>query len=97
MFVSFFPQPRLFFLSAAAWSILLVLIWFFGGAELGALIGLPPAAPDAAPIIGLSVFLSPPFLWFYIYFAFGVAAFYCLLGVVLPASGGSTGRSSARR
>ena len=31
VFVSFFPQPRLFFLSAAAWSLLLVLVWFFGG------------------------------------------------------------------
>jgi peptide/bleomycin uptake transporter len=76
VFVSFFPQPRLFFLSAVAWSILLVLIWFFGGEHVGTLIGLPPAAPDAAPIIGPSVFLSPPFLWFYVYFGAGIAAFY---------------------
>jgi peptide/bleomycin uptake transporter len=75
VFVSFFPQPRLFFLSAAAWSVVLVLGWFFGGAELGGLVGLPPAPPDAAPIIGISIFWSKPFLWFYIYFAFGVAAF----------------------
>jgi peptide/bleomycin uptake transporter len=75
VFVSFFPQPRLFFLSAAGWSILLVLVWFFGGAELGSVFGLPPAAADAPPIIGVSVFWSKPFLWFYIYFAFGVAIF----------------------
>jgi peptide/bleomycin uptake transporter len=75
VFVSFFPQPRLFFLSAAGWSILLVLIWFFGGAELGSVFGLPPEAADAPPIIGVSVFWSKPFLWFYIYFAFGVAIF----------------------
>ena len=31
---------------------------------------------DAAPIVGPSVFLSPPFLWFYIYFGAGIAAFY---------------------
>ena len=45
-----------------------MLIWFFGGAELGSVVGLPPAAADAPPIIGVSVFWSPPFLWFYIYF-----------------------------
>ena len=86
MFVSFFPQPRLFFLSAVAWSLLLVLVWFFGGEQLGALVGLPPAAADAPPIIGVSVFWSPPFLWFYIYFAFGVAVFYVVLAVVFAAS-----------
>ena len=76
MFVSFFPQPKLFFTSAAAWSLVLVLVWFFGAEQWGALIGLPPAAPDAAPIIGVSVFWSPPFLWFYIYFFAGVLIFY---------------------
>jgi peptide/bleomycin uptake transporter len=75
VFVSFFPQPKLFFISAAAWSIFLVLVWFFGGAEVGAWVGLPPAAADAPPIIGVSVFWSRPFLWFYIYFAFGAVAF----------------------
>ncbi|MFC5385014.1 peptide antibiotic transporter SbmA [Aquamicrobium segne] len=76
MFVSFFPQPRLFFLSVALWSAILVAVWFLGGAELGSLIGLPPAAADAPPIIGVSIFWSPPFLWFYIYFLFGVLIFY---------------------
>jgi peptide/bleomycin uptake transporter len=75
VFVSFFPQPKPFFLSAAAWSIFLVLVWFFGGAEVGAWFGLPPAAPDAPPIIGISVFWSKPFLWFYVYFALGAAIF----------------------
>jgi len=54
----------------------MILFWFFGGADLGALIGLPPAAPGAPPIIGISVFWSPPFIWFYVYFVFAVAAFY---------------------
>lgn len=76
MFVSFFPRPRLFFLSAVAWSLVLMLVWFAGGEELGAVFGLPPAAADAAPIIGISVFWSPPFLWFYIYFWAGVLIFY---------------------
>ncbi|RUW37967.1 MULTISPECIES: peptide antibiotic transporter SbmA [unclassified Mesorhizobium] len=76
MFVSFFPQPKLFYTSAAVWSLFLVLVWFFGGAEVGALLGLPPAAADAPPIIGVAVFLSPPFLWFYVYFAAAVGIFY---------------------
>lgn len=76
MFVSFFPQPKLFFTSAAVWSLVLVLLWFFGGAQLGASFGMPPAAEGAPPIIGISVFWSPPFLWFYIYFAVGVLLFY---------------------
>ncbi len=76
MFVSFFPRPKLFFLSAAAWSLLLVLAWFAGGEGLGALIGLPPADPAAPPIIGIMVLISKPFLWFYIYFWAGVGLFY---------------------
>jgi len=76
LFVSFFPKPKLFFTSAAVWSLVLVFIWFFGGEQLGATFGLPPAAEGAPPIIGVAVFWSPPFLWFYIYFAVGVALFY---------------------
>lgn len=76
MFVSFFPKPKLFFTSAAVWSLVLVFIWFFGGEQLGATFGLPPAAEGAPPIIGVAVFWSPPFLWFYLYFAAGVALFY---------------------
>jgi peptide/bleomycin uptake transporter len=76
VFVSFFPKPKLFFLSAAGWSLLLILLWFFGGAEFGALIGLPQDPPGTPPIIGITVFLSKPFLWFYIYFVLGVATFY---------------------
>jgi len=84
VFVSFFPQPKVFFLSAAGWSLLLILAWFFGGAELGAVFGLPPAAPDAPPIIGVSVFWSTPFLWFYIYFFFAVAAFAAFWRIYSP-------------
>ncbi len=84
MFVSFFPRPRLFFLSAFLWSLVLVLFWFFGGAALGAYVGLPPAAADAQPIIGVSVFWSPPFLWFYLYFWLGVALFYAFWSFYSP-------------
>ncbi|MGX9146183.1 peptide antibiotic transporter SbmA [Mesorhizobium sp. 128a] len=76
MFVSFFPQPKIFFTSAVVWTAVLVAGWFLGGDQLGAFVGLPPALADAPPIIGVSVFWSPPFLWFYIYYALGVFIFY---------------------
>lgn len=76
MFVSFFPRPKLFFLSAAAWALLLILFWFSGGRNLGAVIGLGPADPAAPPIIGITVLWSPPFLWFYLYYAASVLIFY---------------------
>ncbi len=75
MFASFFPQPKTFFLSAAAWTLLVVLSWFGGGEELGTYFGMPPLDPEAPPLIGITTFISPSFLWFYIYFAAAVAAF----------------------
>jgi peptide/bleomycin uptake transporter len=76
LFVSFFPKPKLFFISAALWSLVLVLAWFYGGAELGSLFGLPPDPPGTPPIIGISVFWSKPFLWFYVYYTVGALLFY---------------------
>jgi peptide/bleomycin uptake transporter len=76
VFLSFFPQPKLFFTSAAVWSLAAVLFWFFGGAQIGAYFGLPPAPADAPPILGIPIFWSGPFLWFYIYFAAIALAFY---------------------
>ena len=84
MFVSFFPQPRLFFLSAVAWSLLLVLLWFFGGEQLGALFGLPPAAPRCGADHRPVVFWSPPFIWFYIYFAPVCCVFYLFWALYSP-------------
>jgi peptide/bleomycin uptake transporter len=75
MFVSFFPNPRVFFWSAAIWSLVAVLVWFFGASEWGATIGLPNPPPDAPQQIGVSIFWSPAFIWFYIYFAIAVALF----------------------
>ncbi|MFD1794024.1 peptide antibiotic transporter SbmA [Ochrobactrum teleogrylli] len=84
MFVSFFPRPKLFFPSVVLWSLLAVFGWYMGGENLGRLFGLPPAAPDAAPIIGASLFWSAPFLWFYIYFAVATFAFYAFWALFSP-------------
>ncbi|MBA8819827.1 peptide transporter [Ochrobactrum sp. P6BS-III] len=84
MFVSFFPRPKLFFPSVVLWSLLAVLGWYMGGENLGRIFGMPPAATDAAPIIGASIFWSAPFLWFYIYFAVVTFAFYAFWAVFSP-------------
>jgi peptide/bleomycin uptake transporter len=76
VFVSFFPKPRLFFISVAAWTLFCVLFWFYAGRDLGATFGLPPLAAGEIPPLGLPVFWSGPFIWFYIYFAVMLAAFY---------------------
>jgi len=75
MFLSFFPAPRLFFTSAAVWTLFVVLFWFFVAKDLGYLVGLENPPADAPPIIGVSVFWSKPFLWFYLYYALAVGIF----------------------
>jgi peptide/bleomycin uptake transporter len=75
VFVSFFPKPKLFFISAIIWTLAAVLFWYFGGEQLGAYIGLPPLGPDQEAPVGVSVFLTAPFLWFYIYYIVVVGLF----------------------
>lgn len=75
MFVSFFPSPRLFFSSAAAWTLLAILFWYLAAKDMGYLLGLENPPAGAAPIIGVSVFWSKPFLWFYIYYLLAVGIF----------------------
>lgn len=84
MFVSFFPQPKLFFLSAIAWTAVAVAAWYVFGADAGAWFGLPPLAENAPPFIGVSIFWSPAFLWFYVYFAIVVAIFAAFWMVYAP-------------
>lgn len=75
MFESFFPKPRLFFISAAVWALVAIVLWYVGGNHLGAYIGLPPLPPAPRPVIGAAVFWSPPFLRFYVYFAVAITVF----------------------
>lgn len=84
MFVSFFPQPRLFFISAIVWSLFAVLFWFLGGEQLGSIFGLPPALAGAPPVLGVPVFWTKPFVWFYLYYGFFVGSFYLFWRTLAP-------------
>lgn len=75
MFLSFFPKPKWFFLSALLWCGLAIAAWYFGGRDLGAVFGMAPLGEGEQAPIGVGVFWSPPFLWFYIYFLIWSAFF----------------------
>jgi peptide/bleomycin uptake transporter len=72
MFVSFFPSPRLFFLTLLAWSVVCVAAWYAFGPQMASAIGLADAGD---PIIGPGRFWSPGFLWYYLYYTVAVGAF----------------------
>ena len=84
MFLSFFPAPRPFFTSAALWTLFAVLFWFFFAKDMGYLVGLGNLPADAPPIIGVDVFWSKPFLWFYLYYALAVGIFAGVWRVLSP-------------
>jgi len=74
MFVSFFPRPLIFTLSAILWAALAIGLWHTYGPQLGELLGFHVQASDEK-IVGAAVFWSSPFLWFYLYFAIAVGLF----------------------
>jgi peptide/bleomycin uptake transporter len=66
MFVSFFPRPNLFFLSAIVWTALAMAFWYgFAGKLFG----------SSAPVAGVAIFWSTRSLWFDLYFALCVGVF----------------------
>jgi peptide/bleomycin uptake transporter len=75
MFVSFFPQPKLFFWSVLIWTLFAIGAWYRFGSDIGLALGVLPATPETVDAASVSVFLSRPFIWFYIYYAFMVAVF----------------------
>ena len=67
MFVSFFPRPTLFFVSATLWTALAMALWYgFAGNFFAS------AGPKA---VGVDLFWSAPSLWFDFYFTACVAIF----------------------
>jgi peptide/bleomycin uptake transporter len=75
MFVSFFPQPRLFFWSALVWTLFAVAVWYRFGNGLGLMLGILPETPETVDAATLSVFVSRPFIWFYIYYIVVIGLF----------------------
>jgi peptide/bleomycin uptake transporter len=66
MFKSFFPNPRLFFLSVVVYSGICSFIWYSYNEQIGEFLGFDLA--PAAPVIGLGHFLTDSFLLFYLYY-----------------------------
>ena len=75
MFESFFPRLKLFFLSAIAWSAVVIFIWYSFGDTLGRALGFALDSDPQNPIIGVSYFISSEFLWFYVYYVLICALF----------------------
>src|SRR6202035_5150247 len=67
MFVSFFPRPKPFFLSAVAWTALAMAFWYGFASNL--------VGSSSPGVVGVALFWSAASLWFDLYFALCVAIF----------------------
>src|SRR4030081_734021 len=67
MFVSFFPRPKLFFLSAIVWTTLAMAFWYGFAVNL-----IGSSTPGG---VGVAIFWSARSLWFDLYFGLVVAIF----------------------
>ncbi|CAM4369341.1 hypothetical protein F901_00318 [Acinetobacter dispersus] len=75
MFKSFFPNPRLFFISVLVWLALNMLLWYTGGHSWGEYLGFPKGYAEAELPIDVSRFWTPSFIWFYAWFFIATALF----------------------
>ena len=66
MFVSFFPRPKLFFLSVLLWTALAMAVWYGFAGQFFVTEGKP---------YGLANFVTPSALWFDVYFWIWVGIF----------------------
>jgi peptide/bleomycin uptake transporter len=67
MFVSFFPRPKLFFISAILWTALAMTFWYSFAAEW--------FGSSAPGVVGVEMFWTARSLWFDAYFALSVFIF----------------------
>src|ERR1700726_132184 len=67
MFVSFFPRPKPFFLSAVAWTALAMAFWYGFADDL--------VGSSTPGVVGVALFWSARSLWLDLYFALSVAIF----------------------
>ena len=73
MFKSFFPNPRLFFLSVVLYAGFCSFVWYAFNEQLGTLLGFDLSATE--PVIGLGHFVTDSFLLFYLFYIFCTALF----------------------
>ena len=83
MFVSFFPRPLIFILSAILWAAFTIGLWYTFGPQLGESLGFH-FQTSGEKIVGAALFWSSPFLWFYLYFAMAVGLFASAWMVLSP-------------
>ena len=74
MFRSFFPRPKLFFLTAIAWAALSITLWYVDANELMVRVGLVNAYQPNT-LAAVSSFWSAQSLWFDLYFAISAGLF----------------------
>ncbi|MDH3629846.1 MAG: peptide antibiotic transporter SbmA [Gammaproteobacteria bacterium] len=66
MFKSFFPNPRIFFISVVAYAAVCSFIWYGFNEQIGEVLGFDLS--PSAPVIGLGHFTTDSFLLFYIFY-----------------------------
>ena len=67
MFRSFFPNPKLFFLSALGWTTLAFIAWFTVGDQLQSFLNVGAGASTELDKTGRPPFLTPDKIWTYQY------------------------------
>jgi peptide/bleomycin uptake transporter len=73
MFKSFFPSPKIFFLSVVVYAAICSAIWYGFNEQLGAMLGFDLSSGQ--PVIGLGHFVTDSFLLFYLYYIVCTALF----------------------
>jgi len=76
MFESFFPRPKLLFISLIAYVALIVIFWVTIGDDVATAIGFNLPADDAEKVIGLGYFVTQDFLWFYLVYLVATVSFW---------------------
>ena len=83
MFSSFFPKPKLFFISVIIWAAVAMAGWYGLIGDWSANVA-GANAPSGDPVIGLGYFVTTDFMVFYVYFAAFCAAFAAAWFIIAP-------------
>ena len=84
MFESFFPRPKLFFISVLVYAAIAAGIWYGAGDAIGSMLGFALRPDDAEPIVGIGFFFTANFFWFYLYFLVTSLLFWAVWRRIAP-------------